>query len=118
VQNLNKNGGLSDYKGDQNSEEHYALRNALRRNPENTERINDLSNNKDCNVSSKVDQNNAIETTNDLSGTPTSKIGICKHCGKPFEKRTTWHIFCEEQCRLDYHGVQDIGELKIKKRKR
>ena len=85
---------------------------------ENTERINDLANNEDFNVSSKVAQNDAIETDLNLQGAPTVKIGICKHCGKPFEKRTTWHFFCVEQCRLDYHGVQDIGGLKVRNRKR
>lgn len=85
---------------------------------ENTERINDLANNEDFNVSSKVAQNDAIETDLNLQGAPTVKIGICKHCGKPFEKRTTWHIFCEEQCRLDHYGVYDLNGLKRSKRKR
>lgn len=101
-------------QGGGNSEE----RNAMRSKSENTERINDLANNEDSNVSSKVAQNDAIETDLNLQGAPTVKIGICKHCGKPFEKRTTWHVFCVEQCRLDYHGVQDIGGLKVRNRKR
>ncbi len=114
------------------------MRNAMRSKSENIERINDLANNEDSNVSSKVVQNNAInlfeeinpsldfsyltngaiETDLNLQGAPTSKIGICKHCGELFEKRTTWHVFCVEQCRLDYHGVQDIGGLKVRNRKR
>lgn len=105
-------------QGGGNSEERNAMRNAMRSKSENTERINDLANNEDSNISSKVVQNNAIETDLNLQGAPTSKIGICKHCGKPFEKRTTWHVFCVEQCRLDYHGVQDIGGLKVRNRKR
>jgi len=105
-------------QGGGNSEERNAMRNAMRSKSENTERINDLANNEDSNVSSKVAQNDAIETDLNLQGAPTVKIGICKHCGKPFEKRTTWHVFCVEQCRLDYHGVQDIGGLKVRNRKR
>jgi hypothetical protein len=106
-QNLKENSGLSDNN------------NAMRLTQcvgkgENTERINNLSNNEDCNVA----QNNAIDNDNNLQGAPTGKIGICKHCGKPFEKRTTWHIFCEEQCRLDHHGVYDLNGLKRNKRKR
>jgi hypothetical protein len=125
-------------QGGGNSEERNAMRNAMRSKSENIERINDLANNEDSNVSSKVVQNNAInlfeeinpsldfsyltngaiETDLNLQGAPTSKIGICKHCGELFEKRTTWHVFCVEQCRLDYHGVQDIGGLKVRNRKR
>jgi protein-arginine kinase activator protein McsA len=45
------------------------------------------------------------------------KIGICKHCGETFEKRTTWQLFCREQCRLDFHGVTSIAQLYKKKRK-
>ena len=125
-------------QGGGNSEERNAMRNAMRSKSENTERINDLANNEDSFISSKVAQkkpinffeemnpsldfshlvSKGIETNLNLQGAPTSKIGICKHCGKPFEKRTTWHVFCVEQCRLDHHGVQDIGELKIRKRKR
>lgn len=105
-------------KGGENSEEHTQCVYALRSKSENTKCINGLANNEDSNISSKVAQNDAIENDNNLQGFPTVKIGICKHCGKPFEKRTTWHIFCEEQCRLDHHGVQDIGELKVRKRKR
>ena len=80
---------------------------------ENTERINNLSNNEDCNVA----QNIPKETDSNLQGLPTFKIGICKHCGKPFEKRTTWHIFCVEQCRLDHNGVYDLNGLKRNKKK-
>jgi len=151
------NSGLGS-QGGGNSEERNAMRNAMRSKSENIERINDLANNEDSNVSSKVVQNNAInlfeeinpsldfsyltnnainlfeeinpsldfsyltngaiETDLNLQGAPTSKIGICKHCGELFEKRTTWHVFCVEQCRLDYHGVQDIGGLKVRNRKR
>lgn len=102
-------GGLGNQGGENNEQ-----RNAMRIKSENIERINGLTNNENCNVA----QNDAIETDNNLQGAPTVKIGICKHCGKPFEKRTTWHIFCEEQCRLDHHGVYDLNGLKRNKRKR
>lgn len=27
------------------------------------------------------------------------KIGVCLHCSKEFEKRTTWMIYCSDICR-------------------
>lgn len=80
---------------------------------ENNERINNLSNNEDSFVAQKINDFN----DSNLQIEPLAKIGICKHCGKPFEKNTTWHVFCTEQCRLDYHGVYDLNALKRTKRK-
>lgn len=80
----------------------------------NTERINNLINNEDSYVAQKIND----FTDNNLQTEPLAKIGICKHCGKPFEKRTTWHVFCEEQCRLDYNGVYDLNGLKRRKQRK
>jgi hypothetical protein len=73
------------------------------------------------------EENNAVQkeessfeqpdnTTQCVNDKPTWKIGVCKHCGNTFEKRTTWQLFCKEQCRLDFHGVTSIAQL-YKKRK-
>lgn len=83
---------------------------AMRTESENTQCINGLTNNKD----SSIPLNKVKENDIDLQDLPMFKIGICKHCGKPFEKRTTWHVFCEEQCRVDYHGV-DLEQLRKRK---
>ena len=40
---------------------------------------------------------------------PTVKIGVCDHCGKDYEQRTTWQRFCKTQCRKDHHAEQHNG---------
>jgi len=107
----------------------------------NTDNINTLPNNTQC-VNIGENRENVVsptqcvinkENSNDLPvQNPTQqpddttqcvndkaswKIGICKHCGKTFEKRTTWQLFCKEQCRLDFHGVTSIAQL-YKRRKK
>ena len=57
------------------------------------------------------------DTTQCVNDKASWKIGICKHFGKTFEKRTTWQLFCNEQCRLDFHGVTSIAQL-YKRRKK
>jgi|AntRauTorckE5430_2_1112549.scaffolds.fasta_scaffold07895_4 hypothetical protein len=41
--------------------------------------------------------------------TPAAKIGVCDHCGKDYEQRTTWQRFCQTQCRKDHHAEQHNG---------
>jgi len=40
---------------------------------------------------------------------PAVRIGVCDHCGKDYEQRTTWQRFCKTQCRKDHHAEQHNG---------
>lgn len=44
--------------------------------------------------------------------------GTCQHCGKEFEKRTSWQKFCSENCRLEFHGMNKNDAKRIGAKKR
>lgn len=72
----------------------------------------------EMNKNSFITQKNIGNLPKELQGLPIARIGICKNCGIPFEKNTTWHIFHNEECRLQYHGVDSLLALKRKKQRK
>jgi hypothetical protein len=44
--------------------------------------------------------------SNVTQGKSADKIGYCAHCGKEFEKRTTWHKYCEELCKIQAYELR------------
>lgn len=40
------------------------------------------------------------------SVTASGKIANCVHCGKAFERRTTWHKYCEEFCKIQAYELR------------
>jgi hypothetical protein len=57
------------------------------------------------NVSSNVSTHN-VSNTHNVSTPPENNVstapknGICAQCGTPFKKRTGWHIYCSESCKI------------------
>lgn len=49
-------------------------------------------------VSLEKSDNNALRNTHCVVN--NGKIANCVHCGQPFERRTTWHKYCSEACKI------------------
>lgn len=39
----------------------------------------------------------------------------CAECGKPFERRTTWHKYCSELCKIQAYEQRTGKKWRIKK---
>ena len=105
VQNLKKNDGLSDYKGNANM----SMPIGNDRMGDKIDKINGLEINEDSNVSSKVAQNNPLKDYRNIGD-----IVQCatEGCTNTFQVRTTWHKYCPE-CR----AKKDLPFAKRKGRK-
>lgn len=44
-----------------------------------------------------------------------SKTVNCVHCSQPFERRTTWHKYCSELCKIKAYEVRTGKKWKGKK---
>ena len=52
------------------------------------------------NVSNNVRYTHDTSNTHNVSNTQNVSNGICAYCGKPFKKRTGWHTYCSEACKI------------------
>ena len=52
------------------------------------------------NVSNNVRYTHDTSNTHNVSNTQNVRSGICAYCGKPFKKRTGWHTYCSEACKI------------------
>ena len=85
---------------------------SMSKNGQNTDNINHLANNEDSNVVKETNRENDISILNEYKLNEYDwKKGICKECGEPFEKRTTWQVFCCKQHKLDFYGVTNEEQL-------
>jgi hypothetical protein len=45
------------------------------------------------------------------------RVADCLYCGRQFEARTTWQVYCSADCRLEYHAARHGGQKYHPKKK-
>lgn len=72
---------------------------------------------KDDDLKPRVSLEKSVTTGNNAlrNSYAMSKTVNCVHCSQPFERRTTWHKYCSELCKIKAYEVRTGKQWKGKK---